>query len=217
MKFDFESSLGFRVRSFSVGRLQCNCSLVWDPTSKEAILVDPGDEAAKIKTAIAHEGLQVKAIVHTHAHFDHVGASAEMAASTQAPLYLHPEDRFLWENLPMQGQLFGMKLEPLPSWSADLSDEQTIKFGRFELKTLFTPGHTPGSCCFSINEILFSGDTLFRGSVGRTDLWGGDFDTISKSIKSRLYSLDQDTTVICGHGENTQVGVERRSNPFITA
>lgn len=216
MRFEYSSPTGFKLKSFSVGPLQCNCSLLWDEATKEAILVDPGDDAPKILTEIKNLDLKVKTIVHTHAHFDHIGASAQVHAALKAPLMLHPADDMLWENIEMQGQMFGMKFDRIERWNQDLEDEMPLTLGGHHLKTLWTPGHTPGSCCFSVGEILFSGDTLFHRSIGRTDLWGGDFHQIQKSIRERLYTLDDDTTVICGHGPNTAIGREKRSNPFVS-
>jgi len=215
MEMSFKSESGLEILSFPVGRLQCNCSLIWNPKSQEAILVDPGDQAALIKEKIQQRGLKLNAIVHTHAHFDHIGASEELHEFSGANLYLHEGDRTLWDNLEMQGQLFGMQLNPMKSGFLPLENEQEFLLGSNKMVSLFTPGHTPGSCCFEIGEFLFSGDTLFKGSIGRTDLWGGDFGQISKSIKSQLYSLDPDTTVIPGHGPVTQIGIERRQNPFV--
>jgi hydroxyacylglutathione hydrolase len=212
-----KSESGFEMVTFPVGALQCNCSIVWDPSSREAIVVDPGADADKIISWISKENLTLKAAIHTHAHFDHIGASTEVHQKLKAPLHLHPEDAALWENLDMQGKAFGFKLDKIPRWQTDLHDEDCLQFGSFQVKVLHTPGHTPGSCSFSCHEFLFSGDTLFRGSIGRTDLWGGDFSQISKSIKDRLYSLDEDTVVVCGHGPNTSIGSERRSNAFIKA
>lgn len=217
MRFEYTSPSGFRLKAFSVGPLQCNCGLIWDDQTKEAILVDPGAEGPRIQSEIEALGLKVISIIHTHAHFDHIGASAEMHALTNAPLLLHPADDMLWENLSMQGQMFGFRMNPIERWNQDLEDEMPLQFGNQKLKTLWTPGHTPGSCCFSVGEILFSGDTLFQNSIGRTDLWGGDFNQIKSSIKNRLYSLDSETTVICGHGPNTVVGKEKKSNPFVSA
>jgi hydroxyacylglutathione hydrolase len=203
------------VTTFAVGPLGCNCSIICDPRSREAILVDPGAEFPRIKREIENLQAKIKYIVHTHAHFDHVGASEEAHQDTQAPLLLHPADKFLWDNVAMQGKFFNLKLQSLPPWSEDLQDEKDFQIGEHRLKTLHTPGHTPGSCCFTINDVLFAGDTLFQGSIGRTDLWGGDFDLISKSIKERLYALDGDTKVVCGHGPGTKIGVEKRTNAFV--
>jgi len=203
--------------TFPVGPLQCNCSIIWDPATKEAVVIDPGADAQKILEFISEQGLKPKAAIHTHAHFDHIGASTEVHETLQTPLYLHPDDAPLWENLDMQGKAFGFKLTNIPRWQKDLHDNDHLSFGPHRIEVLHTPGHTPGSCSFSCNEFLFSGDTLFRGSIGRTDLWGGDFSQISRSIKERLYSLDEDTTVICGHGPKTSIGVERKNNAFIKA
>lgn len=210
-----QSPLGFEYSSFPVGPLQCNCSLIWDPKTREAILVDPGDEATAIKEVIEKNSLQVKAILHTHAHFDHIGASAVMHRDSGAPMYLHPDDKPLWDNILLQGQVFGFAVEPTIPWQTDLTDDLEITFGAFNMRTLHTPGHSPGSCSFAVGDLLLAGDTLFKGSIGRTDLWGGDFSLISKSIKERLYTLDPDTHVITGHGPSTIVGVERKSNAFV--
>lgn len=206
---------GAQFLTFPVGPLQCNCSLLWDETTKEGILIDPGDNSARIQSEIDSRGLRISAIVHTHAHFDHIGASRKMHQSTRAPLHLHPSDKMLWDNIQMQGAAFGFNLEATIPWQKDLEDNARLKFGAYELEVLHTPGHTPGSCSFSCSNLVFAGDTLFKGSIGRTDLWGGDFATISQSIKERLYCLDQDTTVITGHGPSTMIGIEQRSNAFV--
>ena len=215
MLFNHTAPSGYRIMSFPVGPLQCNCSILWDSNTKEALVIDPGGDFEKIKKEIETEGLTIKAILHTHAHFDHVGASKEIHELTGAPLLLHPDDKFLWENLKLQGQMFNIDVEALPKWNTDLHDEMELSWGEHKLKTLFTPGHSPGSCSFVIDDVLFSGDTLFQNSIGRTDLWGGDFNQISKSIKDRLYTLDTDTKVICGHGPNTLIGIEKKENSFV--
>ncbi len=214
--FESQSASGCQIRSFAVGPLQCNCTILWDQQSRDAILVDPGDEAEKIIREIEKEKLRIRAIIHTHAHFDHIGASAKMRDHTKAPLLVHPGEKWLWDNVATQGRMFGISTREIGPWSEDLDHEKIIPCGSYSWKTIFTPGHTPGSCSFLLDNILIAGDTLFQNSIGRTDLWGGDFDTIKKSIQQRLYTLDDDTIVICGHGPNTAVGIEKRSNPFVT-
>jgi glyoxylase-like metal-dependent hydrolase (beta-lactamase superfamily II) len=160
------------------------------------------------------------ALLHTHAHFDHIGASSEVSRVTRAALRIHEGDRFLWEMLPQQGSLFGMVIPSAHPIDTPIADGERIAFGAGSLRAIHTPGHTPGSTCFLLESdggILFSGDTLFRRSIGRTDLWGGDPDRIASSIRERLYTLSPDLRVVCGHGEDTTVGEERRDNPFVRA
>jgi glyoxylase-like metal-dependent hydrolase (beta-lactamase superfamily II) len=216
MLLDHKSPSGYHIISFPVGALQCNCSILWDTETKEALVVDPGGDFDLIKEELEKRELVVKGIIHTHAHFDHVGATKPLYELTKAPLIIHPGEKFLWDNVVKQGVMFGIPMEALPDWDKDLEDEMEMQCGKHKLKTLVTPGHTPGSSCFVIDDILFSGDTLFQNSIGRTDLPGGDSGQIVKSIKNRLYGLDVDTTVVCGHGPNTKIGIERRQNPFVS-
>ncbi len=215
--FKHSSKEGFEAVSFPVGMLQCNCTIVWDPQSREAIVADPGGDFDKIAAHLKSHELKLKAIVHTHAHFDHIGASEELHLQTKAPLLLHEGDRMLWENVEMQGKAFGFPLKSIMDFTGSLEDEMTLSLGTQSLKTLHTPGHTPGSCSFVLGDLLIAGDTLFQGSIGRTDLWGGDFEKIRHSIRDRLYRLDGDTTVITGHGPTTTIGVERRQNAYVKA
>lgn len=205
------------LRTIPVGPLQCNCSILSDTVSGEAIVIDPGDEPARIVSLVEREKLRVVALLHTHAHFDHIGASGAVARATGAKIRLHEADRFLWDALPQQAALFGFAAEAPPPPDEGLADGEEIRFGSAALRAIHTPGHTPGSTCFRLDgetPILFSGDTLFRRSIGRTDLWGGDSDRILASIREKLFSLPETTRVICGHGPDTTVGEERRSNPF---
>jgi glyoxylase-like metal-dependent hydrolase (beta-lactamase superfamily II) len=203
--------------TFPVGALGCNCSLLGDTDTREAIVVDPGDEVDRILAELTRAGMRVTAIVHTHAHIDHVGATAALARVTGAPTYLHDADRFLHDMLPLQAQLIG--LPPVEAGRIDhaLPDAASLRFGQFELGVLHTPGHTPGSVCFAVpgQDLCFSGDTLFAGGIGRTDLWGGDYPAIERSIKDRLYQLNGAVLVIPGHGPSTSIDRERRSNPFV--
>jgi len=212
--------MGELIRStFPVPPLGCNCSIVGDPATKRAIVVDPGGAPDKILAEVARLGLTVTAIVHTHAHFDHFLASGDMKKATGATLCLHPEDRALWEMLETQCRLFGVPYAPVPLPDHWLKDEETIAVGDVRGLALHTPGHTPGSMCFFFQEggVLLAGDTLFRGGIGRTDLWGGDAGAIERSIRERLYTLDDTTRVVTGHGPETNIGFEREYNPFVRA
>lgn len=205
------------VETFPVGPLQCNCTILADAGTREAVVIDPGDEPERILRALEAANLTPVALVHTHAHFDHITATRVVKEGTGAPIRLHPSDRPLYDALPEQAALFGLAADtPLPP-DAPLEDGETISFGTHVLRTIHTPGHTPGSTCFLLDgdhPVLFSGDTLFRRSIGRTDLWGGDTDTILASIRERLFVLPAGLPVVCGHGPGTTIGEEKRLNPF---
>jgi hydroxyacylglutathione hydrolase len=210
------------VDSFQVGPLGCNCSIIGDYASKEAIVIDPGGDLELIAQKLKDNELKVKAIVHTHTHIDHVGVTSELQHATGAKAQIHEADFFLYSILPIQAQLLGMRKAPVScEFDTWLHDEDVFAIGDLSLQVIHTPGHTPGSCCFSLTQknqstsILFAGDTLFQRSVGRTDLWGGDHDQLIKSIRNRLFSLPEHTEVICGHGENTVIAQEKKYNPFV--
>jgi glyoxylase-like metal-dependent hydrolase (beta-lactamase superfamily II) len=206
--------------TFPVGPLQCNCTILGDPASGAAIVVDPGDEAPEILRRLRARGLRAVALVHTHAHFDHVGATRQVADATRAAIHLHAADEFLYQNLEMQGAAFGFRFDPVLPVSRFVADGETVAAGALEVEVVHTPGHTPGSVCFRLGgaaPLLFSGDTLFQGSIGRTDLWGGDPRAIVRSIRTRLYGLPEDTVVVPGHGPETTIGEERATNPFVRA
>ena len=177
-------------KTFSVPPLGCNCSIIGDPVSQQAIVVDPGGAAERILREVRALGLTVTRILHTHAHFDHFLASGEMKNSTGAVLCLHEDDRELWDMLEMQCRTFGVPYVPVPPPDYWLTDEEKVSIGHVTAIALHTPGHTPGSMSFHVPEggVVLAGDTLFRGSIGRTDLWGGDFDAIERSIRDRLYT-----------------------------
>jgi hydroxyacylglutathione hydrolase len=210
--------------SFPVGLLGCNCSIVADPETRQALVVDPGDQAPDILAALERLGVQAVRLVHTHAHFDHVLGTGAVAAATGAEVLLHADDRWLYDNVELQARSFGVPL-PLPAPlppppTRELRDDEVLPFGQREARVLHTPGHTPGSLCFFVERtgetpLLFAGDTLFRRSVGRTDLWGGSFEQLAASIRDRLFSLPDDTLVIPGHGATTTIGAERDGNPFV--
>lgn len=203
--------------TFPVGPLQCNCTLIGDPVSKKALVVDPGGEPEMILARLNAHGLTLVAIIHTHAHLDHFLASGRLKELTGATLHLHKDDKFLWDNLEMQCRLFGVPYQPVPDPDQWLADDEELACGCGV--ALHTPGHTPGSMSFWFpqDKLLIAGDTLFRRGIGRTDLWGGDFAAIQRSIRERLYVLDEEATVVTGHGPDTQLGEEMRANPFVKA
>ncbi|HYT31950.1 MAG TPA: MBL fold metallo-hydrolase [Thermoanaerobaculia bacterium] len=205
------------IRTIPVGPLQCNCSILVDEETREAIVIDPGDEANRILLALAEAKARPIALLHTHGHFDHIGATGEVARATQARVRLHVADRPLYDALPKQAAVFGFTAEPPPPPDEPVTDGEEIRFGSVGVRAIHTPGHTPGSTCYLLEgekPMLFSGDTLFRRSIGRTDLWGGDTAQILESIRQKLFSLDPETPVVCGHGPGTTIGEERRLNPF---
>lgn len=208
------------VKSLVVGPFGCNCTVLGDEQTREAIVIDPGDDIERIEAVLAGDQLKVKAILHTHAHLDHIGATGLLAGRTGAPIMLHPEDNFLYTNVEWQGRALGLSVPQLPPVDKWLKDDDQIGWGAGDgAVVLHTPGHTPGSCCFHVRHpdanLIFSGDTLFQQSIGRTDLPGGDFETIMKSIHGRLLSFDDEAVVIPGHGPATTIGQERLHNPFL--
>lgn len=203
-----------RFETFAVGPISANCVLVWDPEQGTGVVVDPGDEAGRIRKRVEVLGFKVTALLQTHAHFDHLGATKELQDLWHCPVYLHPSDNYLVENLDMQTGLFGMR--PVPAPSTTELHPGAVHHG---LRTLHTPGHTPGSCCFlgdfEQGQVVLSGDTLFQGGVGRTDLLGGHWDQLEASIQRELYTLDDRTLVIPGHGAMTSIGEEAEKNSFV--
>ena len=206
-------------KTFPVPPLSCNCSILGDLQSKEALVVDPGGNPERILDEVESLGMKVIAIVHTHAHLDHFLASGKVKEATGAPLCLHPEDRDLWDMLEIQCRMFGVPYVPAPPPDLELQDGGKLSLGQFSGVVLHTPGHTPGSSCFYFEQggILLSGDTLFRGGIGRTDLWGGDSQAIERSIREKIYILQENTIVVPGHGPESSVGWEREYNMFVTA
>ncbi|MBZ0185309.1 MAG: MBL fold metallo-hydrolase [Candidatus Obscuribacterales bacterium] len=206
------------VETFPVGPLQCNCSIIGCKETGEAAVVDPGGDPEHIYALAEKHGLTIKYLLHTHAHFDHILGSRAVKEKTGAKICLHKEDQWLYDNLHKQCSMFGFTADdPLPV-DRYLDDEEEVKVGDITASVLYTPGHTPGSLCFSVEDeesIVFAGDTLFSGSIGRTDLWGGDFDTIIKSISNRLLVLDDSTKVVPGHGPQTSIFSERKHNPYL--
>nr|WP_246480550.1 MBL fold metallo-hydrolase [Motiliproteus sediminis] len=195
--------------------MQCNCTILGDRRTGEAMVIDPGGDAEKILAEVEDLGLKVVAIYHTHAHLDHILAAGAIKAKTGAPIYLHEDDRFLWDLLEQQCRMFGVPYAPQPDPDAHVGDDQVLDCCGGV--AIHTPGHSPGSTSFWFEDakLLVAGDTLFRRSIGRTDLWGGDYDQLEKSIKERLFTLDESATVVTGHGPDTSIGEEREENPFV--
>jgi hydroxyacylglutathione hydrolase len=200
-----------------VGPLHCNCSIIADETSREAMVIDPGDDISRIQSLLAEHQLTVKQIVITHAHIDHVGGAMKLKAATGAPILLNQNDYALLKMLDVQASWLGMKPPGAVTVDESLDDGAKLITGSIESHILHTPGHTEGSLCVYIpaEQKLIAGDTLFAGSIGRTDLPGGSFDKIMSSIHSRVLALPDETLVIPGHGPSTTIGEERESNPFL--
>ena len=205
------------LETFPVGLLQCNCTLLGDETTGEAMVVDPGDNIPQILARLAKHGLTLKQIVVTHAHIDHVGGALQLKQQTGAPILLNQQDLPLLEMMEMQAGWLGVQTPEVAPPDASAEDHLVVGLKNYPAQVLHTPGHTPGSIClhFAPQKLLIAGDTLFAGSIGRTDLPGGDFKTIIRSIRDRLLPLPEDTRVIPGHGSVTTIGEERESNPFL--
>jgi hydroxyacylglutathione hydrolase len=228
-------SLHLLEKNIVVGPFQCNCRLLACPRTGHAVLIDPGDEAEEIlavlKDARVPSGapLKIQYLFHTHAHLDHIGATRAVKQSLirlgeKPVIALHKGDEFIYQQLKMQGQLFGMTYDdPLPI-DHFFKDQEQIQVGDLKFSVIHTPGHSPGGVCLRLHEdsatgtheTVYSGDTLFQRSIGRTDLWGGDTEVLLQSIRERLFILDGDTRVCPGHGPDTRIGEEKRENPFLS-
>jgi hydroxyacylglutathione hydrolase len=222
---DADRDVGRRAQSltheaFAVGPLACNCHILADEATREAVIIDPGDNAAEILKRA--KGLKVVALLHTHCHFDHMTATRAVKEATGAEILIHKSDKAYYDNLAGQYAAFGRMFGEDPGKAHDplpvaryLKDGETISFGKHSLRVLHTPGHTEGSCSFHLEGKLFSGDTLFCRSIGRTDLPGGNFAQELESIRTKLFTLDPETVVYPGHGPETKIEEERAENPFL--
>ncbi len=200
-----------------VGPLQCNCSIIGDEGTREAMVIDPGDDIADVLNVIAKHSLQVKQIVITHAHIDHVGGAMKLRAATDAPILLNQNDSALLKMLDVQAAWLGMAPPGKVDIDQTVGDSDKVSAGPLTAQVLHTPGHTEGSIClyFPLENKLIAGDTLFAGSIGRTDLPGGSFDKIIRSLHEKVLALPDETVVVPGHGPLTSIGEERETNPFL--
>ncbi len=201
-----------------LGMLACNCSIVGDEETGEAIVIDPGDEVERVQEVLAQHKLRAKYIVATHAHIDHVGGLEELKRATGAAVLMHASDLPLYKNLAMQAEWLGVPPPGVVTVDQFLKEGDTLRIGSHVLEVLHTPGHSPGSLSLHLpgeQQKLFSGDTLFQGSIGRTDLWGGSYEQILRSIHNRLLIFPDETPVFPGHGPPTVIGEERETNPFL--
>ena len=202
-----------------VGMLQCNCYVLGDETTREALVIDPGDDVERVQAVLRKHALTPKHIVATHAHIDHVGGIEKLARATGAAVLMHAEDLPLYQNLAMQAAWLGVRPPGVVEVDQFLRDGDRLVCGARTLEVMHTPGHSPGSLSLYLpgdEERVFSGDTLFQSSIGRTDLWGGSYEEILRSIEAKLLALPDSTPVFPGHGPATRIGLERRSNPFLT-
>jgi hydroxyacylglutathione hydrolase len=203
---------------FPVGMLACNCSILADEASGEAVVIDPGDDVERVQEILARHKLRTRYIVATHAHIDHVGGIEKLKRATGAPVLMHESDLPLYQNLAMQAAWLGVRPPGVVEVDQLIKEGDVLRWGSLALEVLHTPGHSPGSLSLHLpgeQRRILSGDTLFQGSIGRTDLWGGSFDEILRSIRNSLLQFPDETPVYPGHGPATSIGEERELNPFL--
>ncbi|MFO7557715.1 MAG: MBL fold metallo-hydrolase [Desulfobacterales bacterium] len=203
------------IKELAVGPIMANCFIVGCEDTRKAVVIDPGDDADRILLSLAESKLTVKYLINTHGHFDHVGANRKMKEATGAELMIHPLDAPMLGILTSAASSFGLSVENSPDADKEIVDGDIISFGKVALKVIHTPGHSPGGVSLYAEGHVFVGDTLFAGSIGRTDFPGGDYNTLISSIQKRLFPLGDDTRVYCGHGPQTTIGQEKKFNPFV--
>jgi glyoxylase-like metal-dependent hydrolase (beta-lactamase superfamily II) len=202
------------IESLTVGPIQANCFVVGCEDTRKAAVIDPGDEADRILMSLAEHSLKVEAIINTHGHFDHVGANRRMKEATGAPIIIHAADAGMLQSLAASAASWGMTAENSPDADRTVEDGDEISVGNITFRVLHTPGHTPGGISLYADGVVFVGDALFAGSIGRTDFPGGDYGTLINAIQNKLFTLPDDTVVYAGHMGTTTIGREKRTNPF---
>lgn len=202
------------IEKLAVGPIMANCFIVGCDDTRECAVIDPGAEAERILARVARAGLTVTRIINTHGHFDHVGGNRELKAATGAELLIHALDAPMLDHLAQMAGSFGLRAENSPPPDRTIDEGDCIAVGQIELSVRHTPGHTPGGISLYNDGHVFVGDTLFQGSIGRTDFPGGDFETLITSIRAKLFALDDRVKVYTGHGPETTIGAEKRYNPF---
>jgi glyoxylase-like metal-dependent hydrolase (beta-lactamase superfamily II) len=206
-----------KIRTCPVGAFQTNCYLVADEETREGVLIDPGDETERLLKLVRNEGVTVRALLLTHGHVDHVMRAQEVKEALKAPIYAHRADLDLIRTAPQQAEFFGLESGPVPVVDGELKEGEDFRVGNLVFQVLHTPGHTPGGIVLVSGNSAFVGDTIFAGSVGRTDLPGGDGRQLAQSIRTKLYRLPDETILYPGHGPTTTVGEEKSSNPYVRA
>ncbi|MEE8541839.1 MAG: MBL fold metallo-hydrolase [Desulfobacterales bacterium] len=202
------------VKSLAVGPIMANCFIAGCEDTHEAVVIDPGDEADRILLSLAESKLKLKYILNTHGHFDHVAANKKMKDATGADLIIHALDAPMLSQISASATMWGLAADDSPPPDQTVEEGDLINFGNLSLKVLHTPGHTQGGVSFYADDCVFVGDTLFAGSIGRTDFEGGNFETLIASIREKLFRLADDTRVLTGHGPETTIGSEKQYNPF---
>ena len=205
------------LQGLTVGPFQENCYIVGDEASGEGALIDPGDEATRIALAVEQTEVEIGSIILTHSHIDHVGAVADLADEYSCPVLLHAEAEQMLQNVQQQAVMMGVKFGRVPQVDRYIAADETLQVGSVRLKSLYTPGHAPGHLAFYIEEegVVISGDAVFAGSIGRTDLPGGSMEVLMESIRDQILTLPDQTRLYPGHGPDTTVGQERAANPFL--
>ncbi len=203
------------IESLAVGPIMANCYILGCETTRQAAVIDPGDESDRILLALADHKLTVRYIINTHGHFDHVGGNRKLKDATGAPILIHASDAPMLDQLSASAASFGLSAENSPPPDQTVADGDVITIGEVTLTVIHTPGHSPGSISLHTDNKVFVGDLLFAGSIGRTDLPGGDFDTLVASVRNKIFPLGDEVTVYSGHGSETSVAREKRFNPFV--